>query len=452
MVLVLSLLSPCWATAQVVQAVPHFVADVSADAVVAERAWRAARVCTGRDAPSAPDITITRSVIPGGWLGRAHVHEQGLERIDLSAPAQRIGEVIVHEVAHAWVAEGDQALVEGAAELLADCIVATDPGIAPLQFDDGRDLVALTDLRTWGIAEEGRPLAMDGVRTDAYLGASRLLRTATEVIAPQLLWQGERLTWEALEGWLADAGDEAVLAVVRGGPTMQRRALADADLDGLTDLAEALRGTDPRAFDSDGDGWWDGADARPDDAVVVPLDGTFACAGSTAPGAGEVTALPGGNLRGWHVPTVRTLHTAAGAVLVQLDRPNQGTSGGMWATAPGTDDAHSACVSAPGLAVAASDPAALSSVAPLAQALQAPVAAAEQRLGPASRRVVVLLGEELTSYDGHTATVTLDDLRRAEAAGRLDELAATLVALPRVWSSGDRSWREAEALGRSLSR
>ncbi len=429
---------------------PAFQADEAADAEVATRAWVAAEACTGRPAPSAPTVELTRSVIPGGWLGRAHVHEQGLERLDVSAPPERIGEVIVHEIAHAWVAKGDQALVEGAAELLADCIVATDPGLAPLQFDDGRDLVALSDLRTWGIAQEGKPLAMDGARTDAYLGASRLLRTATLVMAEELLWQGGELTWGQLEGWLASAGPEAapVLEVVRSGPATQRDALRDADLDGVTDLGEALLGTDPLAFDSDGDGWWDGADDRPDEAVVVPLDGTFTCAGAAD---GPVQALPGGNLRGLHAPGVEATTTAAGVVLLQLDGANSQTSGGMWATVPEAQPGG-ACQADARRTVAAAAPDTVGEVARFAQAMEQPLQQAEARLGPASTRIAVLLGGESTRFDGTTAHVAQHDLQRAIATGTLDELAAAVVALPRIWSSSDRSWREAQALGRSLLR
>lgn len=438
------------ATASALAASPTFRADVAIDAEVATRAWVAAEACTGRTARSAPEIEITRSVIPGGWLGRAHVHDQGLERLDVSAPAQRVNEVIVHEIAHAWVARGDQALVEGAAELLADCIVANDPGLAPLQFDDGRDLVALTDLRTWGIAEEGKPLAMDGARTDAYLGASRLLRTATHVLAEPLLWQAEELTWAALEGWLEAEGAAAapVLDVVRSGPVQQREALRDRDLDGVTDLAEALAGTDPLAFDSDGDGWWDGAGPHPDHAVVVPLDGTFACAGSAE---GPVEALPGGNLRGLHAPSVRARTTAAGAVLVALEGDNTHTSGGMWATVEGARPGG-ACTSDPRRTVAAEAPDGVPHVAAFAEALDAPLGIAEARLGPSATRVAVLLGGEVTSFDGRVVRVATADLQQAADRGALDELAAAVVALPRIWGAGDATWRDAQALGRSLLR
>ena len=429
---------------------PHFEADAPSDAVLATRAWTAAEQCTGRTAPSTPTIRITRSVIPGGWLGRAHVHDEGLERLDVSAPPARVGEVIVHEIAHAWVAEGEQALVEGAAELLADCIVAHAPGLAPLQFDDGRDLVALTDLRTWGIAAEGRPLAMDGARTDAYLGASRLLRTAALVIGEELLWTGEPLTFEGLERWLEAAGPRAepVLAVVKAPPSQQRVALRDRDLDGLTDLAESLLGTDPTRFDTDGDGWWDGATAHPEHAVAVPLDGTWACAGHAE---GPVRALPGGNLRGLDAPGLHTRVTESGAVLVRLDAPNTNTSGGLWATVPAATQGSAACTADPHTTVVADDPALVPFVAPFAAALQAPIDAATGRFGMAPRRVAVVLGGDVTRFDGQTVQITSEQLHDAVARDALPELAATVAALPRVWFTGDATWRDAVALGRSLA-
>ena len=439
-----------WFALPALAAPPSFVADDPADAEVALRAWTAAEQCTGRTATSTNPVRITRSVIPGGWLGRAHVHDEGLERLDVSAPEERVGEVIVHEVAHAWVNEGEQALVEGAAELLADCIVANDPGLAPLQFDDGRDLVALTDLRAWSIAAEGKPLAMDGARTDAYLGASRLLRTAALVIGEQMLWQGERLTFADLEERLAAAGPEAqpVLEVVRGGPIEQREALRDRDLDGLTDLAEALLGTDPLAFDSDG--WWDGAVDRPADAVPVPLDGTYTCAGTTH--AEAVQALPGGNLRGLDAPGLSTWVTGAGAVMVRLDAPNTSTSGGMWATVPSATPGGDACTADARRTVVADDPQLASFVGPLAAALEAPMAAADDRFGRSPIRVAVVLGGDTTSFDGKVVRISSEQLLASSTGDQLPALAATVAALPRVWLSGDASWRDAVALGRSLTR
>lgn len=434
-------------------AAPQFEADVAADAVIATRAWEAAVACTGRDPGASKEtggvVELTRSVIPGGWLGRAHVDDDHrLERIDISAPAARIGEVIVHEVAHAWVSEGDHALVEGAAELLADCIVAHEPGLAPLQFDDGRDLVTMSDLRAWEIAAEGRPLAMDGARTDAYLGAARLLRTAATVIGHDVLWADGPVTWSTFEQALVAAGAPAssILDVVRSHPVQQRSALADADRDGLTDLHESLLGTDPHRFDSDGDGWWDGALDRPDGAIVIPLDGTPTCSGAPA----SAVALPGGNLRGLDVPGVRTEHLSSGIALLSLSAPNVGTSGGLWAILSDASPSD-ACATSVDRTVAAVDASLTPHVAPLAEALDASLAVMAARFGPSPSRTAVLLGGDVTSYDGHVVRLGRTEVEAAVAKNDLDGLARIAAALPQAWRSGDASWRDAQALANSLA-
>jgi len=443
---------PISALLSVAIAAPQFIADEASDAVVADRAWAAAVACTGWD-PSEGDegreVELTRSVIPGGWLGRAHVDDdERLVRIDVSAPTARIGEVIVHEVAHAWVSEGDQALVEGSAELLADCIVSHDLGLAPLQFDDGRDLVAMSDLRAWAIAAEGEPLAMDGARTDAYLGAARLLRTATSVIGTDVLWGRDPVTWSSVEAALEAAGAPAasVLEVVRADPATQRMALADADRDGLTDLHEALLGTDPTRFDSDGDGWWDGALERPVDALAVPLDGTPTCT-AAAPGA---EALPGGNLRGLDVPELALTSLASGVSLLALDGSSMGTSGGLWAQVTGSAPV-AGCATTPRRMVAATTPEAVVHTEAVAQRLDAALDAVEGRFGPSPTRTAVLLGGDLTGFDGHVVRLAQHELDEAVAEGTLDELVRTAAALPVVWRSGDSSWRDAVALGRSFA-
>ena len=84
-----------------------------------------------------------------------------------------------------------------------------------------------------------------------------------------------------LEALLVHAGPRGAIVwdVLEGGVDRQREALSDKDLDGQPWLAEILSGTDPNRWDSDGDGWWDGASAAPVGAVPLPPDGTAVCSG-----------------------------------------------------------------------------------------------------------------------------------------------------------------------------
>ncbi len=52
--------------------------------------------------------------------------------------------------------------------------------------------------------------------------------------------------------------------------------LGDPDLDGMSTLEEQIEGTDPMAWDSDGDGWWDGAASA--EGLPVYAGATVHCA------------------------------------------------------------------------------------------------------------------------------------------------------------------------------
>src|SRR5690349_17922235 len=100
---------------------PVFVGE-PADVHLAEVAWEAARACTGRDGQAVDQVEIVRRTVPLDYLGVARTDPVGrLYRIELNTDPSRLPEVVVHEVSHAWVSEGPVALVEGTAELIADC-------------------------------------------------------------------------------------------------------------------------------------------------------------------------------------------------------------------------------------------------------------------------------------------------------------------------------------------
>ncbi|MEQ1571570.1 MAG: hypothetical protein ABMA64_38435, partial [Myxococcota bacterium] len=284
-------------------AAPTFV-GAPVDVRLATAAWGAAVACTGRDGAALDEVSIERKTVPGNYLGVARTDALGrLYRIDLNTGDARLSEVLVHEVSHAWVSDGPVALVEGTAELIADCIVERLPGLAPLQYDDGRDLSGLPDLRTWSKPVEGTPTELHAVRTDAYLGAARLMRTA-RIAAPDAAWWADRrVDWEGFEAALEAAGPRgrALVLALHGGVEAQRAALVDADRDGLTALAESWLGTDDARVDTDADGWSDPALLGvPAGAVPVPLDATPVCTGTVAELAPAV--VTGGNLRGAWLP------------------------------------------------------------------------------------------------------------------------------------------------------
>ena len=200
---------------------PHFV-GLPEDVALAKAAWQGATACTGRPGAAAPVVELVRRVVPGDYLGvaRTDPDDGRLIRIDLNTEPDRHREVVVHEVSHAWVSEGPVALVEGTAELIADCIVAARPELAPLQYDDGRALAGLPDLRRWSKPREGAPSELHAIRTDGYVGASRLMRTAARIVGPEALWAAREVSWAHFDATLKAAGPrgaELVAALNRGG-------------------------------------------------------------------------------------------------------------------------------------------------------------------------------------------------------------------------------------------
>ncbi|MEZ4320957.1 MAG: hypothetical protein R3F61_25995 [Myxococcota bacterium] len=456
--------------ATVALAAPQFVAGEAVDAEVAREAWDAAVVCTGWEPVAHPTVRIERGNVPKGFLGLASTDARGLFRIELDAKDSRLNEVIVHEVAHAWVSVGPTALVEGRAELLADCMVHERPGLAPLQWDDGRDLVAMPDLRSWRAADDHGPSVNPLMRTDAYLGAARLVRLAGLVLPERALWPEEDgIDWLDLDAMLAEAGQpgERLREVLRASEAVQQEALSDRDLDGLPLVGEQMFGTDPSTFDSDGDGWWDGAEV-PVDAVPLPFDGTPVCSGWATPAGGGVAVLKtGGNLRGTPAPLPviragsevfsrgRVAVVGPSSLLVELDGDPEVVSGGLWARVQGTGLVRDeACASTDDHVVWAADGRLRDAVHAFAAELDAAIERAESRLGSESRRLAVQLGGTSTTVDGPVVHLSTREVRTAQRDGTLVALANQAVAMRRVWdeSAMVREWRDVEALAKLLGR
>lgn len=437
-------------------AAPEFVADDPGDTAVARLAWDAAVECTGWEPPHRPTVPIERGYVPGGYLGRA-LHDGGLSLIELSVDSERADEVIVHEVAHAWVSDGPTALAEGRAELLADCMTRRRPGLAPLQWDDGRDVLAMPRLQSWTTGHEHEPLVLGDARTDAYIGAARFVRTAAEVVDPRLLWSPEGLDWSGLETLLSAAGErgEALLALLEADVQTQRHQLSDHDRDGRPAVSERLNQTDPTRWDSDGDGWWDGA-RPPAGAVPVALDGSPICLGV---GAGDTPArariVTGGDLRGVPLPGVRPLGDVAddGSILLGPGQPlvarwalpTNDVSGGLWVSAAGELEASSACQTTALATVWSLDGRHSSLVAVLTDAIDEAAETAAHVWGPATGRIALALGGKTSTVRDGVVHLSERDLDDPQAAARL------AVAVHRAWTMGEPDWRAATGMAHMLA-
>lgn len=456
---------PGWSLIAVALAAPRFVADQPSDGEIAAIAWEAAIECTGWEAASHAEIRVERGSVRKGFLGLASADDQGLYRIEIDATNERSAEVIVHEVAHAWVRHGPTALVEGRAELLADCMVHARPGLAPLQWDDGRELVGMPDLKAWKSSEDHGPSANPLMRTDAYLGAARLVRLAGLVLPERALWPADdQVDWLDLDAMLAQSGQpgERLREVLRADPDTQRKALSDLDQDGLPLVGERMLGTDPARFDTDADGWWDGAEV-PADARPLPFDGTPVCSGwATGPTGGVAVLKTGGNLRGSPapMPVLRAGHdvfargrvalVGSGSVLVELDGDPEVVSGGLWARVEGHGLVpDTACVDDERRVVWAAEARWRASVPAFAHALSVALERADERLGPSSHRLAVVLGGPVSKVDGPVVHLSSEELARRGPSA----LAAQAVAMRRVWeaSASVRDWRDVDAIAGRLS-
>ncbi len=442
---------------------PVFRSANPMDAKVARIAWEAAMECTGRAGEAHKNVTLSRGNVRGGYLGIAHSDDDGLYHIELDSNEKRLTEVIVHEVCHAWVSDGPTALKEGRTELLADCVVTRRPGLAPLQWDDGHELLRMPDLKTWSNRSDHGPAVSVDERSDAYLGAARLVRTAALLIPEQAWWPDKNMQWSDFKDLLELAGDDGkkVIALFEASVTEQRQALADTDLDGLPRLAEEILNTNPNAWDSDGDGWWDGSvTGAPMRAVAVPFDGTPVCTGLSA--TGPVRILSGGNLRGGTLPEarVRAGHRsglklqveARTPVLVELHGARNNVSGGMWGAVEGTDlQVDDRCVMTDRGTVWVEN-AKLAALLPgFLKELERAAAKADERWGPATKRIAVYLGGPSTMVDNEVILLGNRELNLALERNRMSQLAFLAVALHRLWGEETYQWSVAEAVAKSLA-
>lgn len=460
--------SPAWGGA------PEFRADHPDLEALARRAWQAGEACAGWKAPAHPRIRVVHNAQMDGYDGRAYLDNQGLYRVELAGQNPRRS--LLHEIAHAWARRGPPALTEGRTDLLADCMATrlAEPDL--LDPDPGRDLDALPDLRRWTNPRNYTGGGgLDAGRSDAYLGSARLLRVVETVLPPERIWpQDGQLRWKDLEHALLRAGPKGAIIVdtLEGGEARQREALTDHDRDGQPWLAEILVGTDPARWDSDGDGWWDGADPRqlgaPVGAVPLPPDGSAVCSGVAAGQEGARIQVAYEATRIAHRPKVRVVagdvwlvdDPALGVridpqepVLLALDGGLRASTGGAWAH-PGGQGLSTAwnCRSNPRYTVWIAD----AQATPALDAFEAELAdhlhRADSLLGPSPRRLVVAMGADQVRVTDDAVYLSRGQVRWAQQHDRLDALAGLAIALhrTRLAAEGHRGWDTAEALIRAL--
>jgi hypothetical protein len=458
-----------WFVSSALATPPIFSAFSPEFAEKARQAWIAAEKCTGWEAPRHDQVELRQGYVPGGFVGGAWIDGDGLYRVQIGL--DNTDRALVHEIAHAWASNGPSALTEGRADLLADCVVTMVPSLAPLDPDSGMSLDNMPDLRRWS-ANRRDGIDLDTSREDAYLGSARLMRTVAEVVDRRSLWPTSGLLrWRDLNDLLDNAGAPGTMiqALLEGGERTQREALSDVDRDGQPWIAEILGGTDPLRWDSDGDGWWDGAPATPSIAAVpLPPDGTPVCSGfSGRPGA-VVQILASGSWRGGQTPQIQAYEGSTtlsgdptagvrlsgdGPLMMRLQSDGPAT-GGLWAMVGGSGlVVDTACRSTPRYTAWWEGSGSQALLPEFLSALDIYVGRAEKLLGPSSSRLVVRLGSESTEVD-HDGVVHLSEGELAWAAttDRPDALAAVAVAIHRVFSAphADRAAEGAEALTRAM--
>jgi hypothetical protein len=280
------------------------------------------------------------------------------------------------------------------------------------------------------------------------------------------------LRWRSLVRHLERAGPKGVITLLalEGGVASQREALSDMDRDGQPRLLEILNGTQPDRWDSDGDGWWDGAERPINTSVIpIPLDGSPVCSGLTSgESTGQAYVRLGGAWRGRGSPPVRVLagetlitnNPELGVtvppdqpILLLLDTPKRPASGGVWAQVGGQGlRLNWNCRSTPNYTIWVRDPQMTPFLYPFENALKEHLARARDLFGPMSGRLVIHLGSPAMGVSPWVVQLSTEFLKWAETLNRPDAAAALAIALQREWSKApeSRNWDDAEAKARSM--
>jgi len=334
----------------VAYAAPAFV-GTNEDVSLAHAAWTAGVECAGIEPDAHGSVPILRDLTPAQGSALAGLSNWGDPRgVRIRMLPDAGGDILAHEVAHAWLhGAGLGALIEGRTQLLAACMQRHRPGLFDGMMDVGTDLARMPDLRTWR-ADPFDTVDAE-VALDGYAAAFRLFRALALVVPPERLYASGVDTWEAVRSLVPPSAAPA-LAALDGGVEAQRAALRDEDLDGNSLLYETFAGTDPHSWDTDGDGWWDGAPAtHPPGAIPIPRQAEPICFPSLPAGGGALLVELGGQLAGLDVPPEIQVDTTPWAVLSWRDGWST-YPGGLWVRLVGDDqEPNPQCAMQPGVTI-----------------------------------------------------------------------------------------------------
>ena len=322
-----------WWTTVALAGAPTFEGS-EADVALAEALWTAAYACTGWEPATEEVVPIRRGgAFPPAFDfagGLSRIGAKGLREILLVEDAS--GAIFAHEIGHAWFNEEPLAFSEGRAELLSACIAERLPD--RVRFERADDYIAdhLPDLKAW---EDYTEISQRQLHA-AYTGAWRLFAIVGAIVPRDRIFARGLRTWEDLDALLASSGSggRLVIDALAGGAESQRRAFDDPDRDGIENLLERIGGSDPDRWDTDGDGWWDGAPDAPRGAIPLARDGTTACLPRVS-SSGMTRVDFGGSLRGTDLEEMSTL--AEGNTRIQMGRDQFARRGGYYAQVVGSD-------------------------------------------------------------------------------------------------------------------
>lgn len=286
---------------------------------LADLAWPAFGACAGGEPPSFERLQFGVVKDLGAYSG-ATVPDDHFPWIFL-LEGQADEMVVLHEIAHLWVDWSPRALNEGLAQTLAECVYQRLHGDAsPQAFPRGAPPVE--GLVSWEI-DAG--LSEEAIQA-RYLASYELAKVLEPLLSPEQRWSRQGYGWPELWEmlWESHGLDEGDLQRGENGWTVDPRSQdlrlllrsllpdlgQDLDGDGLDAQTELALDTHPLRWDTDGDGWWDGANP-PQGAVVV--HGVDTCGGVVITSGDLRYVVDGPDLL---VPDQRIVQVQAGQAFV----------------------------------------------------------------------------------------------------------------------------------------